>query len=164
MSERNKGFMKIPNKLWERLFEMNIPYQGLRIFMYIYRQTVGYPINPREVSTYDISKALKIDSAHVRRSIRYLVKNQMVVRNGIFKEIQKDFTFWGIGRECPIKKIGPERLPDRAETNDSIGQSRPLLKETLKEREKKGFFSKQEEEEKQKIRMEGIRSLKRSIK
>ena len=164
MSERNKGFMKIPNKLWERLFEMNIPYQGLRIFMYIYRQTVGYPINPREVSTYDISKVLKIDGGSVRRSIRYLVKNQMVVRNGIFKEIQKDFTFWGIGRECPIKKIGPERLPDRAETNDSIGQSRPLLKETLKEREKKGFFSKQEEEEKQKIRMEGIRSLRRNIK
>ena len=164
MSERKKGFMKIPNKLWERLFEMNIPYQGLRIFMYIYRQTVGYPINPREVSTYDISKALKIDDAHVRRSIRYLVENNMVFRNGIYKEIQKDYTLWGVGHTGPTNKVGQEGPISRPPGAYLVGHTGPLIKETLKEREKKGFFSKQEEEEKQKIRMEGIRSLRRNIK
>ena len=164
MSERNKGFMMIPNKMWEKLYEIRIPGQERRVFDYIYRQRLGYPLQPREVSTYGISKALGMLGCDVRDRIASLVKKNMVVRNGIFKEIQKDFTLWGVGEISPTIKQGENALVGRENTPHSVGEGSPLLKETLKEREKKGFFSKQEEEEKQKIRMEGIRSLRRNIK
>ena len=164
MSVRNKNFMMIPNKMWEKLYEMRIPGQARRVFDYIYRQRLGYPEYPREVSTHSITKALGIPGTEVRKLIVYLVENKMVVRNGIFKEIQKDFTLWGVGHTGPTNKVGQEGPISRPPGAYLVGHTGPLLKETLKEREKKGFFSKQEEEEKQKIRMEGIRSLRRNIK
>jgi len=164
MSERMKNFMMVPNKLWEKLYEMSIPGQERRVFDFIYRQRLGYPRHPRDVSTYSIAKALKIDDAHVRRSIRYLVENNMVVRNGIYKEIQKDYTLWGVGQERPTILVGQECPTSRPPGEYSVGQEGPLLKETLKKRIKKGFLSKKEEEEKQKGNIEGIGSILKALR
>jgi|AntAceMinimDraft_16_1070373.scaffolds.fasta_scaffold72612_1 phage replication O-like protein O len=163
MDERMKNFMRIPNKLWEKLYEMSIPGQERRVFDFIYRQRLGYPRHPRDVSTYSIAVALKLDDGSVRRSIRYLVENRMVFRKGKFKYIQKDFTLWGLGQECPSKVVGQECPNSRAKSEHSVGQECPLREETLKESIKKGFLSKKVDEEQQKKNEEGMRELRKSL-
>jgi len=147
MSVRNKNFIMFPNKAWERLYEIKVQMQERRVFDYIFRQTEGYPDNPRDVSTYNIAKALKLDDANVRRSIRWLVKHQMVVRRGIFKDIQKDFALWGVGHRRPTKYQVKGDLLGRSQSAHSVGHRRPLLKETPKDREKKGVLSNVRDEE-----------------
>jgi len=150
MSERNKGFMMIPNKMWEKLYEIRVPMQQRRVFDYIYRQTIGYPIHPRNVSTFDIAETLGIDSADVRDLVVELVKKNMVVRNGIYKEIMKDYTLWMVGEPSPTIKQGKAPLVSRGKTPCSVGEDSPLRKETLKEKEKKDFLSKKVREKKRK--------------
>ena len=164
MSERNKGFMMIPNKMWEKLYEIRIPGQERRVFDYIYRQRLGYPLQPREVSTYGISKALGMLGCDVRDRIASLVKKNMVVRNGIFKEIQKDFTLWGVAQKRATKKVAQKRALSSSPEEHSVAQKRALLKETPKDREKKGFLSKQDKGKNTEIERLGFKDIMKSIK
>jgi len=163
MSERMKNFTMVPNRLMERLYEIRVPMQQRRVFDYIYRQTIGYPIHPRNVSTFDIAKTLGIDSADVRDLVAELVKKNMVVRNGIYKEIMKDYTLWMVGEPSPTIKQGKAPLVSRGKTPCSVGEDSPLRKETLKEKEKKDFLSKKVDEEQQKKNEEGMRELRKSL-
>ena len=164
MSVRNKNFMMIPNKMWEKLYEMRIPGQARRVFDYIYRQRLGYPEYPREVSTHSITKALGIPGTEVRKLIVYLVENKMVVRNGIFKEIQKDFTLWGVAQKRATKKVAQKRALSSSPEEHSVAQKRALLKETPKDREKKGFLSKQDKGKNTEIERLGFKDIMKSIK
>jgi len=164
MSVRNKNFMMIPNKLWEKLYEIRIPGQERRVFDYIYRQRLGYPGKPRNVSTYDISKSLGMLGCDVRDRIASLVKKKMVVRNGIFKEIQKDFTLWGVGEISPTIKQGKNALVGREKSPHSVGEISPLRKDSLKDREKKGFLSKQDKGKNTEIERLGFKDIMKSIK
>ena len=142
--------MRIPNKMWERLYKIKVPMQQRRVFDYIYRQTIGYPIHPRKVQTAEIARDLGIDSADVRDLLVELEGKNMTVRNGKYKEIKKDYTLWGVGEHSPTNKQGNNPLVDRGKTPHSVGEDSPLRKETLKEKEKKDFLSKKVREKKRK--------------
>ena len=150
MSEGNKNFMMVPNRLWEKLYEIRVPMQQRRVFDYIYRQTIGYSDNPREVSTYNIAKALRMKSPDVRDIIAELFDKKMVIRKGIYKEIQKDYTLWMVGEGSPSKKGGKVPLVGRGKKPSLVGEGSPLVKETLKDREKKGFLTKEDIERNEK--------------
>ena len=147
MAEINKGYMRVPNELWERLYKIRVPMQERRVFDYIYRQTLGYPGNPRKVSTYDITKVLGMLSCDVRDRIAELVKKKMVIRKGIFKEIQKDYKLWMVGEGSPTKREGKVALVGRGKIPSLVGEGSPLGKESLKRKRKESVLSNVTEKE-----------------
>jgi len=163
MAERNKKFMMIPNGLWERLYEIRIPGQERRVFDYIYRQTVGYSSNPRKVSTYDIAKALGMLGCDVRDRIAALVKRKMVIRKGIFKDIQKDYTLWMVGERSPTKRGGKVPLVGRGKTPSLVGEGSPLRKETLKRKRKESVLSNVKDEDQMKKNKRMIAGFRKNI-
>jgi len=163
MYERMKNFMRIPNKMWERLYKIKVPMQQRRVFDYIYRQTIGYPIHPRKVQTAEIARDLGIDSADVRDLLVELEGKNMTVRNGKYKEIKKDYTLWGVGEHSPTNKQGNNPLVDRGKTPHSVGEDSPTVKETLKKNKKKGIFSKKVGEKQQESNERNSTKLRESL-
>ncbi|GAJ12691.1 unnamed protein product, partial [marine sediment metagenome] len=135
-SRRHKNFIMIKNKMWEAFYNKPLPEQERQVWDYIYRFTLGWGCKMKELSTYTIGKDLGIDDRCVRRVIRALKAKKRIIVKGKCKGIQEDFTLWTIGQIRPIKEVGQIRPITRTNKSVLLGQIRPLIKETLKDKKK----------------------------
>ncbi len=143
-SRRHKDFMMVPNKFWEALYLKPLPCNERRVFDYIYRVTLGWGIELKYISTFEISKKLELLGSTVRKIKRALIRKRRIVKNDDMIGIQKDYTLWLVGQEIPIDVVGQERSIGRSTGVHLVGQEIPLIKETLKDRNKRqeNFYKK----------------------
>ena len=134
MRKRHKDFMMVPNKLWEALYKKGLPRQQRQVWDYIYRQTKGWGINFKEISTYDISKELGIPGSSVRRIKRAILKMKMLVEKGDLIGIQEDFRLWEVGQKCPTKVVGQKCPNSRTKRVHLVGQKCPLIERQVKDK------------------------------
>jgi len=153
----------IKNKMWEALYKIKLPCNQRRVWDYIYRQTEGWGGGMKEISTYKIAKDLRILGSTVRAIIRALIKKRMIIVKGKDKGIQTDFNLWKVGQEKPNKEVGQEKPNSRLKKVHLVGQEKPLIKETLKEKKKDRGLSASLREEKLKEFKKGLKMMKEAI-
>ncbi|MBA7592338.1 hypothetical protein ES708_34518 [subsurface metagenome] len=126
--------MMVPNKLWEALYKIELPCQHRRVWDYIYRETKGWGIDFKEISTYEIAKELGLPGSSVRRIKRALFKMKMLVEKGNLIGIQEDFRLWEVGPGGPIKKVGPGGPNNRTLKVHLVGPGGPLIERQVKDK------------------------------
>jgi len=156
MRKRHKNFMMVPNKLWEALYKIKLPCQHRRVWDYIYRQTKGWGIDFKEISTYEIATKIRVPGRCVRRIKGALFKMKMLDKKGDLIGIQEDFTLWKVGPGGPIKEVGPGGPINRTQGSALVGPGGPLIKDTLKEKKKdrEDFYIKLSRKEIEKLESE----------
>ena len=161
---KHKNFTMIKNKMWEAFYLKPLPCNEFKVWAYIYRYTVMWGLEFREVTTDEISKKLEMRSSTVRKCKRALIKKCRIVKKGLTLGIQTDWNLWLVGQEIPTKVVGQEVYTDRSTDVHLVGQEIPLIKETLKERNKRKGLSPSQKEKKRKEYKTGLAMLKEAVK
>jgi len=156
--------MMIPNKMWEAFYLKPLPEQERQVWDYIYRYTVGWGGEMKEISTYTIAKDLNILDVNVRRVIRALKAKKRIIVKGKMKGIQENYNLWTLEQIRSIKKIEQIGSNTRANKLVSLEQDGSLIKDTLKDKIKeKGFSTSPGKKRKRKI-PEGLKKLRKDLK
>ena len=76
------GYTKISNELLEKICQLDISGNEMRILLCIIRKTYGYNCKSAEISLTDISLAVNVKRQHVCRALKQLSKRN--IRRNIF--------------------------------------------------------------------------------
>ncbi|GAH92336.1 unnamed protein product [marine sediment metagenome] len=163
MRKRHKNFMMIPNKFWEAMYLKPLQVNEGRVFDYIYRKTLGWGVRFKYISTYEISKELGMRDSTVRANKRALIKKRRILKNGDEVGIQEDYTLWLVGKEIPTKEVGKSSNINRSTDVHLVGEEKPLIKETLKDRKTGKGLSPSQRKKKRKEYKTGLAMMKEAV-
>jgi len=156
-------FTPVDNKMFEALIKLRLPIYDRAVFDTVVRKTAGFGVREKWIAWSKFTEMTGIDKRHVSRSIRSLIRRNMIVKNGKIYSIQPDLTKWqGVPPEAHLDK-GPPEAHLRASRGTLKVPVEAQTKETLKETFKRKVFSKKEEEEKKEIINKGLEGLKEAI-
>lgn len=103
-----KGFVRIANELFERLYQSCLPGREHRAMEFILRVTYGYARKMAEVSSMELAHQLDCDSGDARRILTNLVNRNMLFRvreargpKPAVYQINKNWEAWKHGRKSP---------------------------------------------------------------
>ena len=72
------GYTKISNELLEKICQLDISGNEMRILLYIIRKTYGYNCKSAEISLTDISLAVNVKRQNIWRSLKQLSKRNII--------------------------------------------------------------------------------------
>lgn len=103
-----KGYLRIANELFERLYQSCIPGREHRAMEFILRVTYGYGRKSSEVSSAALAQQIDCDSGDARRILTNLVRRNMLFRiieargtKAAVYQINKNWEAWNHGRKSP---------------------------------------------------------------
>ncbi|GAG80233.1 unnamed protein product, partial [marine sediment metagenome] len=85
------GYTKIANELLEAIYKTKLTNYEYRVFMMIIRKTYGFNKKSDWIAQKQIVEKTGICKSHISRTIKNLLKKNMITREGKKIGIQKDY-------------------------------------------------------------------------
>jgi len=101
----DKGYTKIANEILEKLYEIPIDREPMRIVLFVLRKTYGWGKKRDRISLSQFVSALKKDRSTICRDIRKLINMKIIIRiqddNGSEYEFNKNYDSWEVVAPTP---------------------------------------------------------------
>lgn len=122
----NDPYTKLPNQFLEVLLQIKLQNYEIRVLLAIARKTFGFNKTRDFIKQRQLVTLTGISEPHISRTLKSLIKKNMLIRNSKFLEIQKDFKLWDIPEKTDLKN-----LPDKASFNN-LNDDKNLPDEAIK--------------------------------
>lgn len=99
------GYTQIANELFDALVLVPLSDYEHRILGFILRKTYGFKKKQDWISQKQIAKELGIHKCNVSRTIKKLVKKNMIIKNNKVMGIQKNYEEWKLSKQITNKVI-----------------------------------------------------------
>ena len=136
--QTENGHTQIANELLEAIYKTPMSDYEHRIFWLILRKTYGFKKKSDWISQSQMVKELNIYKSHISRTIRKLIKRNLVTKNNKMFSIQKDYEMWKLPKEVTNEKlpIQDKKLPVQVTKVTNIGNKKlPIQADTKEKKE-----------------------------
>ena len=135
--QAENGHVDIANEIVEILAKTYLSSYESQILWAIFRKTYGWHKKEDWITNTQISKMTGIAESHVSRTIKKLIKKNMIIRNGKKLAFQKDYDLW----EKLPKQVTNEKLPKQVTKVTQTGMKK--LPEQVDTKETKRNYTKE---------------------
>lgn len=92
--QTENGYTKISNELLEVLGFIQLPATEYQVLMVIFRMTYGYNKKTAEIYNWQLCDSTGLIKNAISRSLKGLKDKNIIIRNGNFTSINKDYDTW----------------------------------------------------------------------
>lgn len=115
------GYTKVPNTMMRALYRCRFNGSQFRVIIFIIRMTNGWNKGSRIISYKFIAKELDLDRRSVRRTIKTLIQNNVIIKQKSGRR-----NVWTINHDGASWKLLITRRNRRAQTTPLKGRICPL--------------------------------------
>ena len=92
--QKENGHVDIANEIVEALAKIHLSSYESQVLWVIFRKTYGWHKKEDRINNTQIAEMTGIVESHVSRTIKILIKKNLIIKNGKILSFQKDYDKW----------------------------------------------------------------------